>query len=277
MMRMSGLVGAWFVSCGAAAVTIDFEGSPPSGPFEAPDLFTLVELGECNGFDDRARILDDEYRTAGVASLSPIFPMQLGGGFQPDGTPDPDDNSMLISLGALTECPATESGLAPLTIVFATGQTSVSFDIWMQVYELGESFPVDLLDSSGTPFSTMTLTPADAVIPVPPVGGRFVISSGTAYYGLRIGLTTTSSGATGGFFLDNLSFDPEPACPWDCDGSGDGAVGVIDLLALLAQYDPQPPVGCAGGSCDFDGDECVSVVDLLSLLAHYDPSGLGCP
>ncbi len=67
------------------------------------------------------------------------------------------------------------------------------------------------------------------------------------------------------------------SCAWDCDGSGDGIVGVSDLLALLAQYDSQAPVGCTGGSCDYDGNGCVDVADLLKLLAHYDPAGAGCP
>ena len=68
-------------------------------------------------------------------------------------------------------------------------------------------------------------------------------------------------------------------CPWDCDGSNDGNVNVVDLLALLAQWDITPPVNCTGGSCDFNGDGCTDVVDLLKLLAHYttDPAGVGCP
>ncbi len=68
-----------------------------------------------------------------------------------------------------------------------------------------------------------------------------------------------------------------PQCAWDCDGSGDAIVNVVDLLALLAQYDATSPVGCLGGTCDFNGVGCVDVVDLLKLLAHYDPAGLGCP
>ena len=68
-----------------------------------------------------------------------------------------------------------------------------------------------------------------------------------------------------------------PPCPWDCDGSADGVVAVADLLALLAQYDPESPLNCTGGACDFDGSGCVDVADLLKLLAHYDPQGVGCP
>ncbi len=70
-----------------------------------------------------------------------------------------------------------------------------------------------------------------------------------------------------------------PACPWDCDGSGDGNANVSDLLALLGQWDITSPVNCTGGSCDYNNDGCTDVVDLLKLLANYatDPAGVGCP
>lgn len=54
-----------------------------------------------------------------------------------------------------------------------------------------------------------------------------------------------------------------PPCPWDC-GEGDGNVGILDFLALLAQW------GQSGSSCDFAGDG-VGVLDLLALLAHWGP------
>lgn len=71
-----------------------------------------------------------------------------------------------------------------------------------------------------------------------------------------------------------------PQCAWDCDGSDDNNANVLDLLALIGQYDPGAPAVCDGGeSCDFDDDGCVDVQDLLKLLGHYatDPSGIGCP
>ena len=61
------------------------------------------------------------------------------------------------------------------------------------------------------------------------------------------------------------AFAPVP-CPWDCDGSNDAEVTILDLLALLAQW------GLTGTSCDFDGNG-VSPSDLLKLLANYK----GCP
>lgn len=70
---------------------------------------------------------------------------------------------------------------------------------------------------------------------------------------------------------------PAPACPWDCDGSGDMGVSALDLLELLAQYDSGAPGQCGGGSCDYDGDGCVTVADLLVLLGHFDVAGVGCP
>jgi hypothetical protein len=68
----------------------------------------------------------------------------------------------------------------------------------------------------------------------------------------------------GGELVDNIevwSWAP-PTCPWDC-GNGDGLVGVVDFLALLAQWG-------TSGSCDFDGDG-VSVTDFLAMLAHWGP------
>jgi hypothetical protein len=53
-------------------------------------------------------------------------------------------------------------------------------------------------------------------------------------------------------------------CPWDCGGDHDGAVGIVDFLALLAQW------GEAGGTCDFDGGG-VGVVDFLALLGNWGP------
>lgn len=69
-------------------------------------------------------------------------------------------------------------------------------------------------------------------------------------------------------------------CPWDCDGSGDDSVNILDVLAFLGQFDVTAPVNCTGpDSCDFDANGCTDVADLLTLLSHYtiDPTGTGCP
>ena len=113
------------------------------------------------------------------------------------------------------------------------------------------------IDTPGSPFSIdMTRD------------GRFVVVGSKAIHA-----NTTGSGS------NTYALGVEPPCPWDCDGSNDDNANVADLLALLAQYDANSPVGCTGGTCDFNGDGCVDVVDLLKLLAHYtfDPAGIGCP
>ena len=50
-------------------------------------------------------------------------------------------------------------------------------------------------------------------------------------------------------------------CPWDCGGDNDGLVGIVDFLALLAQWG-------GPGSCDFDGGG-VGITDFIELLANW--------
>jgi hypothetical protein len=59
-----------------------------------------------------------------------------------------------------------------------------------------------------------------------------------------------------------LAFITEVLCPWDC-GDHDGSVGVVDFLAVLAQWG-------GPGPCDFDGGG-VGVTDFLTLLAQWGP------
>ncbi|MCZ6612725.1 MAG: hypothetical protein O6941_08820, partial [Planctomycetota bacterium] len=61
---------------------------------------------------------------------------------------------------------------------------------------------------------------------------------------------------------DNVPVGGGLPCPWDLNGSGD--VGILDLLALLAAWGPNP-----GDPADFDGDGTVGILDLLTLLANW--------
>ncbi len=54
------------------------------------------------------------------------------------------------------------------------------------------------------------------------------------------------------------------ACLCPADLNGDGSVGILDLLALLAAWGSDP-----GGPPDFDGDGNVGILDLLTLLADW--------
>jgi hypothetical protein len=53
-------------------------------------------------------------------------------------------------------------------------------------------------------------------------------------------------------------------CPADLDG--DGSVGVVDFLVLLAQWGTDP-----GGPPDFDGDGTVGMSDFLVLVGDWGP------
>ncbi len=77
-----------------------------------------------------------------------------------------------------------------------------------------------------------------------------------------------------GYFVDSfINFDVIPAppcvpsCPADLDGNG--SVGILDLLALLAAWGDCP----AKGECwaDLNGDATVGILDLLELLANWGP------
>ncbi len=51
-------------------------------------------------------------------------------------------------------------------------------------------------------------------------------------------------------------------CPWDCEPTPDGDVGISDFLELLAQWNS------VGTSCDVDGGG-VGINDFLALLANW--------
>jgi hypothetical protein len=55
--------------------------------------------------------------------------------------------------------------------------------------------------------------------------------------------------------------------PGDLDG--DGVVGIIDFLALLAAWGPCPPACPPSCPADLDGDCEVGIVDFLTLLENW--------
>jgi dockerin type I repeat protein len=75
---------------------------------------------------------------------------------------------------------------------------------------------------------------------------------------------TFTDGTTG---LFTAGVAPRPV-PGDLDG--DGSVGIVDLLALLAAWGPcpDPPAGCPA---DLDGDGSVGITDFLILLSNWSP------
>jgi hypothetical protein len=77
------------------------------------------------------------------------------------------------------------------------------------------------------------------------------------------------SGTQGNFVIVEIASEPgTPDCPADL--TGDGNVGVPDLLALLACWGPVTPgAGCE--AADLTGNGSVGVPDLLELLANWGP------
>ena len=88
-----------------------------------------------------------------------------------------------------------------------------------------------------------------------------------ASIGLSIPVTGLGSGASTTVVVRTTfgAASPQGAicepCTWDC-GDSDGEVGIVDFLALLAQW------GQAGTPCDFDGGG-VGITDFLVLLANW--------
>ncbi len=91
-------------------------------------------------------------------------------------------------------------------------------------------------------------------------GVSIAISGATAIVGAY--RNDDNGGNSGSAYL----FDAAAAgmCPWDLNGNG--SVGILDLLALLAAWGTDP-----GGPPDFDGDGTVGILDLLTLLANWGP------
>ena len=85
-------------------------------------------------------------------------------------------------------------------------------------------------------------------------GERLGAKGTSGEYDLVIDAATTADGLVTAAGL---------AAPCPADLSGDGAVGIEDLLGLLAAW------GTPGG--DIDGDGTAGIMDLLALLAAWGP------
>jgi len=64
--------------------------------------------------------------------------------------------------------------------------------------------------------------------------------------------------------LDLVQLAAGAPCPWDCDGSDDGVVRIVDFLALLGQW------GTVDTTCDFNGGG-VGIAEFSQLLGHWGP------
>ena len=89
------------------------------------------------------------------------------------------------------------------------------------------------------------------------------VAEGSNYL-IRVGGWSESSAGAGTLIIDG----PDGDCggmPCDTDITGDGAVGVNDVLAVIDQW------GVAGGPSDVNDDGIVDVVDLLAVVGTWRP------
>jgi hypothetical protein len=85
------------------------------------------------------------------------------------------------------------------------------------------------------------------------------------------GYARFADGSTGRRFKNNIRwvrYNPEPVAPPDIDG--DGVVGILDFLLMLAEWGPCGECGAVTCPADLDGDCQVGITDFLFLLAHWD-------
>ena len=193
--------GIWnahkFTSALAARFNIDFSGLPGAdGIPGTPDDIPF-------GFEDfDTRVIDNEYASAGVTFTGLPTPGQVGGGYNPNGTPNSGTNVVLNGWSPTFQ-------IGPVGVHFANPQTNITFDLFAYLNVSGTSVPVTLR-AQGSVVGTRTLTNADAIIggtTPSQLGGRFRIQSGVPFDEMEIGVSQPSGG---GFGIDNLNYSQPP-------------------------------------------------------------------
>ena len=121
----------------------------------------------------------------------------------------------------------------------------------------GSGWAVTPNNPQGNPFDAVNCFPGDGRVLI----GQFSTANGTSIQGtmyLQYRINGVYENSVGSF-----QHPPAQPCPWDC-GDNDGTVGIVDFLAMLAQWGTP-------GSCDSDGDGAVGIVDFLALKGHWGP------
>ncbi len=147
---------------------------------------------------------------------------------------------------------------APLTITLSGDLTSL--DLFFAHQGVGASGTMHFFDAEvgGNEVGIPLATNGDCDVVMPPM---HLLSFPTPVRRIEV---TASGGRFDALWIDDFHVNPVPPCSADLDSSGD--VGILDLLALLAAWGPNP-----GHPADFDGDGTVGILDLLTLLANWGP------
>ncbi|MCZ6542666.1 MAG: hypothetical protein O6768_03285 [Planctomycetota bacterium] len=146
---------------------------------------------------------------------------------------------------------SNDTGASPNADVFVVDISNNNGSTWTNVETVGPGGP----DTTGG-WIFHQFSVADFVAPTAQVRLRFIASD-------------EGDGSIVEAAMDDLQvavIECGQTIPGDLDG--DGTVGILDLLALLAAWGPcpDPPAPCPA---DLDGDENVGILDLLALLANW--------
>ncbi|MBI4332384.1 MAG: hypothetical protein HY673_14010, partial [Chloroflexi bacterium] len=279
-------------------LTIDFSGLPgPDGIPRTPDDIPFTSYDTLSTGPGGARIIDDEYSSVGVRFSGAAGVGAIGGGWNPDGSPNTSGSNLLLEDIIITdEATGATGGIAPTNIHFTHPQTEISFDLLAFINVSGTGAPITLKDALGNVISSRVLTNADVV---PGIGGtsptqlagRFRITSPTPFSEIDFALTNPGNG---GFGIDNLTFkvfppeppptpipspspspipsptpSPTPTAFLPGDVNGDGVVNMTDLNLLMASFNKRSVDAGFNPNADFNGDGIVDVYDLVILGLRF--------
>ena len=180
----------------------------PGSPDDIP--YTIADIDNFGGL----RLIDDEYAVAGVHFSGASLPYLgiVGGGFDSDNVFGPGTNTVLQS----PKIPPNQ--VVPYSVSFDVIQSSITMDVSANINSLGTSVPLTFRRGGAT-VGSQTLTG------IPLVAGRFTVAAGVPFDQIDFGVTGPSSG---GIFLDNLQYLPEP-------GWASGLASGLGLLAVVAR------------------------------------------
>lgn len=182
----------------ATIASLDFSWTP------SPDCLSVVPFTSADIFNDGGTTtIASQYSCLGVNFSGAPVPYRFAGALTPLGIPDISGNPLGL---------ATEPVNSPISIAFDIPQYWIYFDLFASLGCDGSSVPITLRDAGNSIISTSDVNLAPEVIVVsvaPPLGGRFVISSGTPFSSIDFGVTDCA----GGYVIDNLTFTSLVAAP----------------------------------------------------------------
>ena len=206
-----------------------------------------------------------------------------------DATPEPE--TVQCSDRVNDGCNMFDAAFTPITcngVVCGSAWTVGSRDTdWYRItldeaaelsWRVAAEFPCEIFIVTGTCDDRFTVAASafgnpceltEVTLRVEPGSYYLYVAPGTGAAAMNNGIGCMQDGKpAGGEPAFGDRYFATAACETGCpeDVSGDGSVGIVDLLILLAAWATDP-----GGPPDFDGDGDVGVTDFQQLLAAWGP------